>query len=90
MELGQPERAIEDYDEAIRLDPQHIEGYTNRGLAYHILGQYQQAIEDYEEAIRREPSAEIYYMRGLANQALGENHAAGRDFEKAEDLGYTP
>ncbi len=31
---GQHERAIEDYNEAIRLDPQNPLPYTNRGVAY--------------------------------------------------------
>ncbi len=32
--LGQHERAIEDYNEAIRLNPQNPLPYTNRGVAY--------------------------------------------------------
>jgi tetratricopeptide (TPR) repeat protein len=31
------ERAIEDYDEAIRLDPQYAQAYYNRGIAYEVL-----------------------------------------------------
>jgi len=29
-------------------------------------------------------------MRGLANQAVGNNSAANRDFIKSSDLGYSP
>ncbi len=36
--LGQHERAIEDYNEAIRLNPQNPLPYTNRGVAYGGLG----------------------------------------------------
>ena len=36
--LGQDERAIEDYNEAIRLNPQNPLPYTNRGVAYGRLG----------------------------------------------------
>ena len=32
---GQDERAIEDWDEAIRLDPQFADAYYSRGVAYH-------------------------------------------------------
>ena len=42
---------IEDFDEAIRLDPQYAIAYSDRGLAYHMLGQYERAIEDFNKAI---------------------------------------
>ena len=34
VKLGQPQRAIEDLHEAIRLDPQFALGYYNRGNTY--------------------------------------------------------
>ena len=49
---GQYQRAIEDWDEAIRLDPQYADAYYMRGEAYYDLGQYERAIQDYDEAIR--------------------------------------
>jgi lipoprotein NlpI len=33
-ELGQHQRAIEDYTEAIRLEPDYDAAYNNRGIAY--------------------------------------------------------
>ncbi len=36
---GHLAEAIEDYDEAIRLDPQFASAYVNRGIAYRRLGQ---------------------------------------------------
>ena len=42
--LGQLQRAIEDYGEAIRLDPTYMNAYVNRGFAYNQLGRYQQAM----------------------------------------------
>ena len=44
--LGQPERAMEDFDEAIRLDPELAPAYYNRGSLYGNLGQPQRAIQD--------------------------------------------
>ena len=48
--LGQYERAIEDYDEAIRIDPEYGKAYYNRGIAYEILGQQPRAERDFERA----------------------------------------
>src|SRR5215470_2648813 len=37
--------AIDDYNEAIRLDPKNALGFYNRGLAYQGNGQYDRAIQ---------------------------------------------
>lgn len=90
-EFGQYERAIEDFDWAIRLDPQYASAYHNRGVAYYHLGQYDLAIEDYDKAIKLDPHlAEAYYGRGLAYAILGNSREAELDYAKAEALGYKP
>ena len=43
--------ALQNYDEAIRLDPQDAKSYYNRGYAYNNEAQYQRAIEDFDEAM---------------------------------------
>ena len=59
--LDQDQRAIEDYDKAIELDPNDAEAYSDRGSSYHRLGQNERAIEDYDEAIKLDPdNAEAY------------------------------
>ena len=76
-------RAIQDYDEAIRLDPQAALAYHNRGLAYGTLGQYERAIEDYNEAIRLNPqNAMAYYNRGVAYHKLGQYERAIEDYDE--------
>jgi tetratricopeptide (TPR) repeat protein len=71
-EMGQPLRAIEVLDEAIRLDPNSSAAYNNRGIAYSDLGEYQQAIQDYDEAIRLDGvSIQAYLNRGVAHVELG-------------------
>ena len=87
--LGQYDRAIQDYDEAIRLDPQLAVVYNNRGLAYNELGQYERAIKDFGEAIRLDPKdADAYRNRGLTYEAIGKSEEAERDFAKAKELPY--
>ena len=44
------ERAIEDYDVAIRLDPQDVNAYYNRGVSYQNLGLQAQADRDFAKA----------------------------------------
>jgi tetratricopeptide (TPR) repeat protein len=49
--LGRYQEAIEDYNEAIRLDPKHEYAYNSRGYCYFKLGYWQKAIEDYDKQI---------------------------------------
>lgn len=45
--------AIQDFNQALKLDPKAGESYLNRGLAYSSLGNKQQAIADFRQAITR-------------------------------------
>ena len=59
-ELGDVNRAIADFDEAIRRNPQprsdvtgpgFVNVYTNRGLAWQAKGDYERALADYDKGI---------------------------------------
>ena len=83
--------ARENYDEAIRLNPQNAKAYNNLGVLHHEGRNYQWAIEDFDEAIRLDPEyAKAYNNRGLTYQSLGKVEEAERDFQKAKELGYNP
>ena len=70
---GQLDRAIQDYDQAIRLNPNDADAFTNRGVDYADKGQYDRAVQDYNQAIRLDPnSAKAFTNRGRAYRALGE------------------
>ena len=86
-DLGEYADAIADYDEAIRLQPDHASAYYNRGNAKYALGEYEAAITDYDEAIRLQPDYVLAYNnRGLIKYTLGEYAAAIADFDIAIEL----
>ena len=61
-EQGQLDSAIDEFDEAIALDPQLAEAYYNRGTAYLDKGNYDQAIADFNQAIEIDPQlADAYH-----------------------------
>ena len=63
-----PLSTLEDYDQAIHLDPHSTRAHHNRGVAKKKLGQYQSAIKDYNQAIRLDPdNAQAYYKRGVTH-----------------------
>ncbi len=46
--------AIEDFNQALRIDPNDAQAYNNRGSAHFLLGDIKRAIEDFNQALRRE------------------------------------
>ena len=57
MRKGDNDRAIADFNEAIRLDPKSSLTFRNRGDAYTDKGDHDRALADYSEAIRLDPKA---------------------------------
>ena len=81
---GDDDRAIADYNEAIRLDPKSAYAYSNRGLAYDHKGDLDRAIADYNEAIRLDPKyALAYFNRGNAYYQKGDDDRAIADYNEA-------
>lgn len=78
------ERALRDYDQAIRLNPANAGAYINRGSILAERGDHDSAVKDYDEAIRFRPKfAEAYYNRALSLREAERGDAALRDFETA-------
>jgi Tfp pilus assembly protein PilF len=81
---GQYDRAIMDFDEAIRLNPRDADTFYARGEAYRNKGDYNCAIADYSDAIRlNSKDAFIFYRRGFAWRHKGQHDWAIADFDEA-------
>ena len=50
-DTGRYERAIRDFDQALRLDPDYARAYFNRGLAYARGDQHDRARSDFQKAL---------------------------------------
>jgi tetratricopeptide (TPR) repeat protein len=81
---GQLDRAIEDFDQAIRLNPNFAEAYVKRSIAHALKGQPDRAIEDLDQAIRLNPNyAEAFNYRGANYARKFQLDHAIADFDKA-------
>jgi len=78
------DKAIKDYDEALRLDPRYAQTFYERGLAWRNKKDYDKAIKDYDEAIRLDPKyATAFYGRGIARALKKEYEKAIKDYDDA-------
>jgi tetratricopeptide (TPR) repeat protein len=81
---GEHDRAIQDYNEALRYNPKDAVAYHNRGLSYAAKGERDRAIQDYNAALKLNPSnAAVFNNRGLAWVATGHRDRAIRDFDES-------
>jgi serine/threonine protein kinase len=72
LKAGDYEKALDNYDQAIKLSPSDSTAYNNRGFAYASLGMYELAIQDYDEAVKLNPqSFNAYNHRAIAYARLG-------------------
>jgi tetratricopeptide (TPR) repeat protein len=85
--MGQFDRAIADYDEAIKRDPVMADAYKSRGDAYYDKRQLDRAIADYTRAIEVDPKfAQAYQNRSIARKMLGDRAGSEADLAKARQL----
>ena len=80
---GQYDRALQDYEQALQLNPSNANAYNNRGIIFRIKGEYGRAIADYDEAIwlRKGDFPAAYYNRALAYADKGDYEQSLRDFD---------
>ena len=82
--VGDIDRAIKDYDEAIRLNPNAADAFNNRGNTFRTRDEFDRALSDYDEAIRLDPHyAHAFNNRGIIFLERGELDRAIADFNRA-------
>jgi tetratricopeptide (TPR) repeat protein len=52
---GELKRAVEDYDQAVKLNPHDADVFFRRGIAHGMSGDADRAIDDFDQAIKLEP-----------------------------------
>lgn len=81
------DRAIKDYNHAIKLRPEFWIAFDGRGLAHANRLNFELAIKDYDQAIKLKPdAASAYYHRGLAKFGLCDLDGADADIAKAREI----
>ena len=81
---GDPERAIRDFTDAIRLDPNFSDAFLQRGNMRFKNGSPELAIDDFRNAIQVEPrNAAAFKARGMALLYKGDEKGALEDLTRS-------
>jgi TonB family protein len=84
IKVGEYDKAVEAFSEAIKISEKYGPGYSGRGIAYMNLKEYEKAIEDFDMAIKRSGKIALNYkLRGEAYSALKNYNTAIKDFDRA-------
>jgi lipoprotein NlpI len=84
---GDKNRAIADFNKAIRLRPDYASAFNNRGNIHKEKGDIDRAIADFSEAIRFKPDyVEAFINRSSAYEIKGDKTRASADITEARRL----
>lgn len=83
LEKGEYDKAIQNCDEAIRLDPKDAEVFFYRRIAWLEMGEYDKVIQDCDAAIRLDPkNAPAFRCRAVARLRKKEYDTAIQDCDE--------
>ncbi len=84
---GNHRQAVEDYGEALRLDPEHAWAYNNRCWSHGLLRRAEEALADCDKALALlSDQPEMLDSRALAYWLLDERDKAREDLEQARRI----
>ncbi len=79
--------ALENFKQALRLNPYFTEAYVCQSIIYFYQGDYLEAIANCDQVLRINPkNADVYNNRGLNHCALGDYKEAIADFNQVLEI----
>ena len=83
------EKALENFSQAIKMNPNYTDAYSKRGMIYGKIENYDKAIQDYGKVIEQDSKNAIAYReRGICLYSLNQYDNALKDFKEAVQFGF--
>ncbi len=84
---GEYEKALQEYEAAIKAAPDSSEAHTNLGVIQERLGHHKLALKSFDKAVAfHSDSTEVHYNRGIVLASLKRYDDAYRAFDKALEI----
>lgn len=84
--LGQHERALEEFDRALTLNPRYIEAHIHRGIALSELGRVEEADVAFRQAAAHDYPTHAGFSRHVAAQLANQHAGLGEAYAEAGAL----
>ena len=81
--LGQRERAIDEFDRALALNPRYIEAHIHRGIALTELGRVDEAEASFRQAANHDRPTSTGFSRHVASQLANLHAGLGEAYAEA-------
>jgi lipoprotein NlpI len=79
--------AVEDFSEALRLEPRNAKALDNRGSAYFMLGKFKESVADFDAYLKLEPKqANGHWRRGISLYYAGKYDEGRKQFAGYEKV----
>lgn len=80
--MKQPEKAIEDYNKTLELDPKRDAAYQRRGVDHFMTAQIKESIADFDKYLESHPDEKPHHwQRGIALYYAGRYEDGAKQFE---------
>ena len=87
LKMGNAENAINDFNRALDIDPNHQKAFHLRGLAREMAGDNDEALKDFNKAIDIDPEyGAAYYSRATLLTKMGQEDLAAEDMKMVTHL----
>lgn len=87
MEMGLSDKALHDYEDALKQAPDDESPYISLGIYYVQLKDYAKSIEYFQKAIELKPNQASLYMNvGNSYTSMGQYENGKRYYDKAKDI----
>jgi tetratricopeptide (TPR) repeat protein len=84
---GDYDKAIQDYKQAIKIDPNHVNSHLNLGEAYYQKGMYEEAKKEYEYVLAvNNMHIKAHYALGRTLAQEGKKEEARKHYEFLESV----
>lgn len=87
--IGNKNDSIKYIEKSLELEPSNIDFLVNYCSTLEMFSMYKKAVNACSKAIQHKESPPIvFYIRGRANESLGDKEKANADYKKAKELGF--
>jgi hypothetical protein len=81
-DLRRLEEALDNYDRAVAIEPDHAKAHTNKALALYELRRFDEAMASYDRAVALRPDfVDAHHNQALCRLMLGEDEAGWAQYE---------